>query len=50
MDKKEIKFNIPMRLFARIERVADSLGYNDVDEFMSYYMSLNFQVFDTPEE
>ena len=50
MDKKEIKFNIPLRLYQRINRVSESLGYNDVEEFISYYMSLNFQAFDTPEE
>ena len=50
MDKKEIKFNIPLRLYQRINRVSESLGYNDVEEFNSYYMSLNFQAFDTPEE
>jgi len=50
MDKKEIKFNIPLRLYQRINRVSETLGYTDVEKFISYYMSLSFQAFDTPEE
>jgi len=50
MKNKRLSIEIPERLYNRIVRVSELLGYSNPDDFIEYYLSLNLQIFDTPEE
>lgn len=47
MNKQEVTLQIPDRVFARIQRVADVLG-QDVDEFLERYLDLCLEIFEVP--
>ena len=49
MDLEEISFKVPERLFKRIENVAHTLGYNDADEFMAFFLETQLSLFEVPK-
>lgn len=50
MESEEIGFKVSERLFSRITRVSEALGYDDVDDFMARFLEIQMSVFDTPKK